>query len=101
MVVDAGTYSAADDDVDPPVLLTARPILPAPTWRKDAVATRTFELVVDHEGRVQSSKLLEDSASFTDMGLTQQLKLLRFRPATKAGRPVKYRYRLRLTSNPE
>ena len=101
VVVDAGTYSAADDDVDPPVLLTARPILPAPTWRKDAVATRTFELVVDHEGRVQSSKLLEDSASFTDMGLTQQLKLLRFRPATKAGRPVKYRYRLRLTSNPE
>jgi hypothetical protein len=101
VVVDSGTYSAADLDVDEPVLLSAKPGLPSPTSRTDAIATRTFELVVDHEGKVQSLKLLEDNASFSDMGLTQQLKLLKFRPATKAGRPVKYRYRLRLTSNPE
>jgi hypothetical protein len=101
VVVDSGTYSAADLDVDAPVLLSARPVLPSPTSRKDAIATRTFELVVDHEGRVQSSRLLEDNPSFSDMALTQQLKLLKFRPATKAGRPVKFRYRLRLTSTPE
>jgi hypothetical protein len=101
VVVDSGTYSVADRDVEAPVLLTPRPILPSPTSRQDAVATRTFELVVDHEGGVQSLRLLEDNASFSDMSLIQQLKLLKFRPAMKAGRPVKYRYRLRLTSTPE
>ena len=101
VVVDSRTYSAADLDVDEPVLLTAKPVLPAPPSRRDPAVTRTFELVLDHEGRVQSSRLLEDNASFSDMALTQQLKLLRFRPATKDGRPVKYSYLLRLTSSPE
>jgi hypothetical protein len=101
VIVDAKTYSAADLDVEEPVLLSPKPLLPAPTSRKETATTRTVELVIDQAGRVQSSKLVGVSTSMDDFSMLQPLPLLKFRPAVKDGRPVRYRYRLRLSSDPE
>jgi hypothetical protein len=101
VVVDSRTYSAADLDVEEPVLLSTRPVLPSQTSRSGAATVRTFELVIDAGGSVQSSKLIDGDGSFFDSFLPQQYKLLKFRPATRQGRPVKYLYKLRVTSRPE
>jgi hypothetical protein len=99
VVVDSRTYSAADLDVEQPVLLSPMLFLPSPASPTERVVERTLELVIDSGGTVQSAKLLE-RPTLSDYSVTQPAKLLKFRPATKEGRAVMYLYRMRLTPPP-
>ncbi len=94
-VVDSTTYSAADLDVEPPVLLSPMLFLPSQASPTERPVERTLELVIDARGVVQSAKLLGGTTTFSDSSMTQPAKFLNSRPATKEGRAVIYRYRMR------
>jgi hypothetical protein len=100
VVVDSKTYSAADLDVEPPMLLSPMLFLPSQASPTDRAVERTLELVIDARGVVQSAKLLERPTSLADGNILPPAKNLKFRPATKEGRAVMYRYRMRITSAP-
>ena len=93
-------YTAADLDVEAPVLLSPMIFLPAPASPNERSRVRTLELVIDTGGRVQTARLLEQSTRLSDINVLQPAKLLKFRAAIKDGRPVMYRHRMRLTSAP-
>jgi hypothetical protein len=95
--VDPRVYSEADLDVDPPVLLSPRPTLPQRLSPNDKRPDITLELLVDRAGKVQSAKLLDQPTHFSDISELGPAKLLKFRPATRGGRPVAYKYRMRLS----
>ena len=85
-------YSAADQDVTPPVAIDQE-LRDAPFPGEENVAA--IDIVVDETGRVESVSLVTKSGSLqTAMLGTVNLsvaKTWRFNPAVKAGRPVKYR----------
>lgn len=96
--VDTKIYSAADQDVEVPVLLTQLPT-PSPSFSPDDQPTENvYEMVVNPEGRVETVRLLNRPARLTDMNDLQPLKLARFRPARRNGQAVSYRFVLRVTS---
>jgi hypothetical protein len=66
----------------------------SPTDRRPDI---TLELLVDPAGKVQSAKLLDRPTQLSDIGELGPAKLLKFRPATRGGRAVAYRYHLRLS----
>jgi hypothetical protein len=86
-VVDTHVYSDADLDVEPPVMLSPVPFV---------TQNMTVELLISPTGEVRSARLMERPQQLTDGTVLQPAKLWKFRPATKEGRPVTYRYRLRL-----
>jgi len=100
VTVDSRIYTAADLDVEAPVLLSPMIFLPAPASPNERSRVRTLELVIDTGGRVQTARLLEQSTRLSDINVLQPAKLLKFRAAIKDGRPVMYRHRMRLTSAP-
>ena len=98
-VVDTKIYSAADLDVEPPVLLSPMIFLPTPVSPSERTLVRTLELLIGTDGRVQRAKLLE-TTRLSDANVPQQAKLLKFRAAVKDGRAVMYQHRMRLTPPP-
>jgi hypothetical protein len=95
--VDSRVYSEADLDVEPPVLLSPRPSLPPRLSPTDKRPDLLVELLVNGDGTVQSARLLDRPTQFSDMNVLPPLKLLKFRPATRDGRAVIYRHRMRLS----
>ena len=85
-------YSSADRDVTPPVAIGRQlPDLPPTGVPQSGIA---LVIVVDQTGRVESATLVTRPATLQDaMQATMNLsaaKSWRFRPALKAGQPVKY-----------
>lgn len=86
-------YSAGDANVMRPLPLSK----PLPEWHPNPVeATMRFsgevELVVGEDGRVISATIPRSINPRYDAPLLQAVKTWTFRPATKDGVPVRYRY---------
>ncbi|MCX6544241.1 MAG: DUF192 domain-containing protein [Acidobacteria bacterium] len=90
-------YSAADPLVVPPELL--RPVLPKgppPGVRSEDLPE--VEVLVSATGQVETVKLLSSGAAGPRAAMMLSVvKTWAFKPATRAGQPVRYRYRMRLT----
>jgi hypothetical protein len=88
-------FSPADLDVEPATLV--RPQMPtsrAPSGpdQRDSV----FDLIVDQNGRVEQVHLVSPANRFNDRMLIAAAKAWQFLPATKDGRPVRYKLQLRI-----
>ena len=89
-------YSADNVDVVPPVPLHAK--LPSePPAGVSADSLPLVELIISPTGEVESVRMLTPSPSVTTSMMVSAVKAWRFRPATRNGRPVRYRYFVRLT----
>ena len=97
---DTQIYSAGDSDVEPPVMISSAPVAPPAPSPTDSFANNTVELIVDERGAVQRVSLLERPVRLPDVQMLQNYKMLKFSPARKDGRPVSYRYLLRVVSAP-
>jgi hypothetical protein len=89
-------FSPADLDVEPATLV--RPQMPtsrAPSGpdQRDSV----FDLIVDQNGRVEQVHLVSPANRFNDRMLIAAAKAWQFLPATKDGRPVRYKLQLRIS----
>jgi len=95
-VIDVGVYTAADAAVEAPVLVY--PQLPSkPTRDISATKPGELDLLVLEDGTVAEARLIPQSDRLQDRMLISAAKAWRFRPATKAGRPVRYRTRIPIT----
>ena len=87
-------YSPTDTGVAMPVVVSRS----LPPWRTLSQVERlqTFrgqlELVIDESGKVLSTKMLKGLRPDYDPALMKAAASWTFRPATKDGRPVRYRY---------
>lgn len=87
-------YSPVDRDVTMPVVVTRT----LPPWRAISQVERlqTFrgqlELLIDENGKVLSTKMLKPLRPDYDPVLMKSAMSWTFRPATKDGKPVRYRY---------
>ncbi len=95
-------YSALDVAVIPPVELERN----IPPWNPPAqLVWRSFrgvvEVVVDESGNVETSRMVESLADFYDAGLLEAARSWRFKPAQRAGQPVKYRKLVEITMRPQ
>jgi hypothetical protein len=90
-------YSTESLDVVPPTPVHAKlPSEPPPGVRPDSLPL--LELVISASGEVESARLMTPSPSVPASMMVSAVKAWRFRPATRNGRPVRYRLMLRLTS---
>jgi len=85
-------FDANDTDVAPPIAIAQA----MPVWapRVDVEKKRysgTMEVVVDETGTVASATITEPVYPSYDQQLLQAAKSWRYRPARRAGQPVKYR----------
>jgi protein TonB len=93
---DLVVYTSADTGVTPAALL--RPHLPSqPPAGVAADEVGVLELMVMETGRVAHVKLLSTSNRYQERMLLSAAKSWRFQPATKDGRPVRFRARVRIT----
>ena len=89
-------YTSADVDVRRPVATQQA----MPQWRpENLIEERTMfngalEIVVSEEGKVLSATLLKSVHRRYDAALLRAAQDWTFRPATRNGKPVKYRYSL-------
>ena len=95
-------YAALDANVTPPVELERK----LPTWNPPSEQSwRWFrgivEVIVDERGAVESARLAESLADFYDAGLLEAARGWRFKPALRAGQPVKYRKLVEITMRPQ
>jgi hypothetical protein len=87
------TYGPNDADVTPPVVVSQQ----LPPWRpsKLAATRRDYQgavaLVIDESGNVESVALLTSLQPEYNPVLLKAAREWKFRPATKDGRPVRYR----------
>src|SRR5450759_3015364 len=99
-VVEAGEwtiYSAEDLDVGPPVSVHPKlPSEPPPGVRLETLPL--LELVISAAGDVETVRLKTLSPDIRTSMMLSAVKAWRFQPATLNGRPVRYRYLVRLTS---
>ena len=92
-------YSRADADVRPPVMTyprlpqSALPEILSPIVNK-------LELLVREDGSVERVRMLSRPRRMSDMMILSGIKMWRFEPASKAGRPVKYLTVLNWTVTP-
>jgi TonB family protein len=91
-------YTSADTDVKRPTAISQ----PLPAWRpENPVEERqsyngVVELVISEEGKVLSAVLLKSVHTRYDPLLLKAAQEWKFRPATKDGKPVRYRYGLNI-----
>ena len=91
-----GIYTSSDPDVQAAVII--RPVLPtAPPDDVPADHLGTLELLVDERGDVENVRLFSPFNRYQERMIVANAKTWKFQPATRAGRPVKYRTRVRLT----
>ena len=94
-----GVYTVADVDVKRPTVLSQ----PMPAWRPVTMAEEKMrfsgavELLISDEGKVINVKLIESVHPRFDAALLETAKTWTFKPATRDGRPVMYRYAVGVT----
>ena len=87
-------YGIENTEVKRPVAVAK----PMPEWRpENAVEERmsftgALELVIDEQGKVISTRIIDPSHPRYDAALLKAATSWTFRPATKDGKPVKFRY---------
>jgi hypothetical protein len=89
-------FTAADARVTPAILI--RPHLPAqPPAGVPEEQIGTLEFVVGESGAVEHVRLISPANRFHERMLVAAAKTWQFQPATRDGRPVRYRTRIRVT----
>jgi len=88
-------YSSASSDVQPPVPISA---LPSTGRNSNEASSGTIELLVNEDGRVASVRLVSYPSRVQPVMLLSAAKTWTFRPALRAGRPVKFRLRIKVPS---
>jgi hypothetical protein len=94
-------YSPTDPTVVPPSVVSRS----LPPWRAMTAVERlqTFrgqlEIVVDEKGKVMSSRMVKGLRPDYDPELLRMVPSWTFKPATKDGKPVRYRYLMDLELN--
>jgi periplasmic protein TonB len=90
--VPPGPFTEADAGVEPPVLIY--PQLPSDPQPAPPASAPHFELLVNERGEVDQVRLRTSEVRFQDRMMVSAAKAWRFRPATKDGKPVRYRVRV-------
>jgi TonB family protein len=85
-------FDASDRDVTPPVAIAQT----MPVWAPRADVEKkkysgTMEVVVDENGAVSNAAIMDSVYPSYDQQLLQAAKSWRYKPALRAGQPVKYR----------
>ena len=89
-------FPLGDPQVTPAVLI--RPHLPEqPTARRAGGAIGTLEFVVAESGAVERVHLVSPANRYQERMLVAAAKTWQFQPATRDGRPVRFRTRIRVT----
>jgi TonB family protein len=94
-------FDSTDPDVTPPLAIAQA--MPVWTPRADVERRRysgTLEIVIDENGTVSSAVLTEPVYPSYDQQLLQAVKGWRYKPAQRAGQPVKYRRGLSIVLAP-
>jgi hypothetical protein len=99
LFVDQTVYTSASPDVQPPVMYSPK-LPPMPPTTPDVLGTNTMSLLIDEGGAVQQALLTSPPVRMSDMLLLSAAKVWKFHPATKDGRPVKYRLTVSWTVAP-
>jgi TonB family protein len=86
---DIAIYSSEDDDVQPPVLLSAQ--VPLPIIIGGDGGTNTVEFIVSASGSVERVRLVDGPRRMPDMMFLSGAKMWKFRPAERNGQPVRYK----------
>jgi TonB family protein len=92
-------YGVDDIDVKRPLVLSQ----PMPAWRPATPTeekmrfTGAVELLISEEGKVMTVKLIESVHPRFDASLLEVAKNWTFKPATKDGKPVMFRYAVGVT----
>jgi hypothetical protein len=96
-------YSAADNDVTPPVgIARAFPVWRAANPLQQRVTRRgTMRIVIDEQGRVETATLVEKVEPSYDPVLLDAAKRWTFKPAMRNGRPVKFEQIIAVVLNPQ
>lgn len=89
---DITIYTAADQSVEPPHLLSAG----IPEWliRGFEIRQNQVELVISDKGEVQQARMIGPPQRMPDIMLISRIKEMLFEPAVKNGVPVRYRLTL-------
>lgn len=87
--VDTPVYDADAADVVPPVPVDAKAL--PPTTGASGAALNRMELLIGTNGRVEGVRMASRPARMSDMMMLSGAKNWVFKPATKDGKPVRYR----------
>jgi hypothetical protein len=82
-------YSTEDLDVRPPVLADSQ-IVQSALPEIDGPVVNTLEVLVAEDGSVERVRMLSRPRRMADMMVLSGVKMWKFRPASRNGRPVKY-----------
>jgi len=96
-LVDETIYSERDPDVVPPQTAER---LPGPTISRWSTRTNAMEVIVSETGAVERVKLVTPPQRMPDILVLGRAKMWKFAPATKEGKPVRYRLLLTWEVNP-
>jgi outer membrane biosynthesis protein TonB len=96
------TYDASDTTVIPPVAINRS----IPTWTRPELLRYTafqglLDITVGEQGNVIAATMLKPFQSTYDSELVSAAKKWKFRPATLAGRPVKYHLSYPISIEPD
>ena len=86
-------FSSSDGDVVPPVLVQPRLSLEPPAGVPLGDLS-VFDILVSDDGRVETIRLAGPARDYREAMIQSAIKMWRFRPATKDGRPVRYMKRI-------
>jgi hypothetical protein len=95
--IDETIYSERDPDVVPPQLAER---LPGPTISRWTTRTNAMEVIVSETGTVERVKMVTPPQRMPDILELSRAKMWKFAPATKEGKPVRYRLLLTWEVNP-
>jgi TonB family protein len=97
----ARVFDAAATDVVPPIAISqVMPEWNPPTGFQSKNYTGTLEIVIDEQGVVTSAALTSSVNVTYDQLLLSATKRWRYRPAQRAGQPVKYRKAIAIVLTP-
>jgi len=97
----AQVFDAAATDVVPPIAISqVMPEWNPPTGLQSRNYTGTIELVIDEHGTVTGAALVTPVNVTYDQLLLSAAKRWRYRPAQRAGQPVKYRKAIAIVLTP-